>query len=124
MDPDASPTKWHCAHTSWFFEHFFLKSFAPSYREFHPRYGYLFNSYYEGAGARHARPERGLLSRPGVSEVGRYRAHVDGGMDALIADADIATWREIAPLVEIGLNHEEQHQELILMDIKHALSLR
>jgi hypothetical protein len=120
---DVSPTKWHRAHTSWFFENFLLIAFKPRYREYHPIYGYLFNSYYEGAGARHPRPERGLLSRPSVAEVARYRAHVDRAMEGLIAEAGTATWGEIVPLLELGLNHEEQHQELILMDIKHVLSL-
>jgi ergothioneine biosynthesis protein EgtB len=120
---DASPTKWHRAHTTWFFEHFLLKPFAADYRECHPAYGYLFNSYYEGAGARHPRPERGMLSRPGIDEIAHYRAHVDAAMEALIARAGGAAWREIAPLLELGVNHEEQHQELILMDIKHLLAL-
>ncbi len=120
---DVSPTKWHRAHTSWFFENFLLLPFAANYRAFHPAYGYLFNSYYEGAGARHPRPERGLLSRPGVEEVGRYRSHIDAAMETLIAAADTAAWGDIAPLLELGLNHEEQHQELILMDIKHVFSL-
>jgi ergothioneine biosynthesis protein EgtB len=121
--PDASPTKWHRAHTSWFFEHFLLRAFARAYRDFHSDFGYLFNSYYEGAGPRHARPARGLLSRPGIAEIARYRAHVDAAMEMLIAEADAASWPEIAPLIELGINHEEQHQELILMDIKHALAL-
>ncbi len=120
---DASPTKWHRAHTSWFFENFILRDFAPETAVFHPGYGYLFNSYYEGAGARHPRPARGLLSRPGVAEIAQYRAHVDRAMEDLIADASAASWREIAPLFELGLNHEEQHQELILMDIKHVLAI-
>jgi len=121
--PDASPTKWHRAHTSWFFEHFLLQPFARGYREFHPGFGYLFNSYYEGAGPRHARPSRGLLSRPGIAEIARYRSHVDAAMEALIAEIDEPIWRAVAPLIELGVNHEEQHQELILMDIKHALAL-
>ncbi len=120
---DASPTKWHRAHTSWFFEHFLLQPFVQAYRAFDPAYGYLFNSYYEGAGARHPRPERGLLSRPGIGEIARYRAHIDAGLEALITSCDEARWTEIAPLLELGINHEEQHQELILMDIKHLLAL-
>jgi ergothioneine biosynthesis protein EgtB len=120
---DVSPTKWHRAHTTWFFENFLLAPYSPAYREFHPLYGYLFNSYYEGAGARHPRPERGLLSRPSVGEVGEYRAHVDRAMTELVLTANAAIWAEVAPLLELGLNHEEQHQELILMDIKHVLSL-
>lgn len=120
---DVSPTKWHRAHTSWFFEQFLLTPFASSYRPFNRAYGYLFNSYYEGAGARHPRPDRGLLSRPGIDEIARYRAHVDAGMEGLLARAGDNQWREIAPLLALGLNHEEQHQELILMDIKHVLGL-
>ncbi len=120
---DASPTKWHRAHTTWFFENFLLAPHAPDYRPFHPTYGYLFNSYYEGAGARHPRPARGLLSRPSVAEIAQYRAHVDAAMNTLVANADGETWRTIAPLFDLGLHHEEQHQELLLMDIKHVLSL-
>ena len=120
---DVSPTKWHRAHTSWFFENFLLTPFLPRYRVFHPTYGYLFNSYYEGAGARHPRPQRGMLSRPGIGEIAAYRAHVDRAMEDLIVATEPAAWRPIAPLLELGLNHEEQHQELILMDIKHVLSL-
>ena len=121
--PDASPTKWHRAHTTWFFETFVLRPHLPSYREFHPAYGYLFNSYYEAVGPRHPRPERGLLSRPSKAEIAAYRAHVDAAMERLVATASVELWLEIAPLFELGLNHEEQHQELILMDIKHALSM-
>ena len=121
--PDVSPTKWHRAHTSWFFENFLLAPHAARYRAIDPLYGYLFNSYYEGAGTRHPRPERGLLSRPGIAEIAHYRAHVDEAMEDLIANAGDEAWREIAPLLELGINHEEQHQELILMDIKHVLAL-
>jgi ergothioneine biosynthesis protein EgtB len=121
--PDCSPTKWHRAHTSWFFETFLLSPFDPDYRVFDAAYGYLFNSYYETVGPRHPRPQRGLLSRPGVAEIARYRAHVDAAMARLIAGLGAASWHEVAPLVELGLQHEQQHQELILMDIKHALSL-
>jgi ergothioneine biosynthesis protein EgtB len=117
--PDVSPTKWHRAHTSWFFETFLLVPGLPGYRPFHSDYGYLFNSYYEAVGARHPRPERGLLSRPGAAEVGKYRAHVDEAMERLL-DRDLEPAR--AALVELGLNHEQQHQELLLMDIKHVLS--
>jgi ergothioneine biosynthesis protein EgtB len=119
---DASPTKWHLAHVTWFFETFLLKPHAPGYREFHPRYGYLFNSYYEAVGPRHARPRRGLLTRPQLADVLAYRAHVDGAMTALLSAAPGARLAELAPLIELGLNHEQQHQELILMDIKHVLS--
>ncbi len=117
--PDASPTKWHRAHTTWFFETFLLKPHLPGYREFDPAFGYVFNSYYEAVGPRHPRPSRGLLSRPGVAKVTEYRAHVDQAMHELIRSCD----REIADLVVMGLHHEQQHQELLLSDIKHAFSL-
>jgi ergothioneine biosynthesis protein EgtB len=115
---DVSPTKWHRAHTTWFFETFLLAPSLAGYRPFDPAYGFLFNSYYEAVGPRHPRPERGLLSRPGAAEIGRYRAHVDKAMSELIAARP-----DLAELIELGLHHEEQHQELILMDIKHVLSL-
>ena len=121
--PDASPTKWHLAHTSWFFETFILAPLIPSYRPFDPAFGYLFNSYYEAAGPRHPRPERGLLSRPTVDAIGAYRDHVTAAMQRLIETADEAVWRAAAPLVELGRQHEQQHQELILMDIKHVFSV-
>jgi ergothioneine biosynthesis protein EgtB len=121
--PDVSPTKWHRAHVTWFFENFILTPFDSTYRQHDPAYGFLFNSYYEGAGPRHPRPARGMLSRPSVADIARYRAHVDAAMSELIAGAGSALWQQIAPLVELGLHHEEQHQELILMDIKHVLSL-
>ncbi len=121
--PDTSPTKWHCAHTTWFFENFILAPFDAGYRIHDPGYGYLFNSYYEGAGPRHPRLARGMVSRPGISEIARYRSHVDEAMTVLIAGASSAIWQRIAPLFDLGLYHEEQHQELILMDIKHVLSL-
>ena len=120
--PDASPTKWHRAHTTWFFEQFLLKPHAAGYRVFDERFGYLFNSYYVAAGPRHARPERGLVTRPGSDEVRAYRAHVDQAATQLIADADAATLAKIIPIVEIGLNHEQQHQELLLTDILHAFA--
>ena len=119
--PDVSPTKWHRAHTTWFFETFLLSPHLPGYRPFHPAYGYLFNSYYEAVGPRHPRPERGLLSRPGIAEIADYRAHVDAAMGELLA-AD-GSGDRVAALVELGLHHEQQHQELLLMDIKHVLSL-
>jgi ergothioneine biosynthesis protein EgtB len=115
--PDVSPTKWHRAHTTWFFETFLLSPNARRYAAFDPAYAYLFNSYYETVGPRHPRPQRGLLSRPSVTEVGRYRAHVDDAMHDLI---DICS-AEAAALIELGLHHEQQHQELLLMDIKHVL---
>jgi ergothioneine biosynthesis protein EgtB len=118
--PDTSPTKWHRAHTSWFFETFLLDVELPGYRAYDDRYRYLFNSYYEAVGPRHARPERGLVSRPGAEEVGRYRQHVDGAMLDLL-ERPLAP--ALADLVTLGLHHEQQHQELLLMDIKHVLSV-
>lgn len=116
---DASPTKWHLAHTTWFFETFVLRPHAPVYRVFDPAYEYLFNSYYEAVGPRHPRPQRGLVSRPGVDEIMAYRRHVSEAMVELLergaGNAQV--------LVELGLHHEQQHQELILMDAKHMLSL-
>ena len=121
--PDVSPTKWHLAHTTWFFETFLLKRFDPDYRVFDPAFAYLFNSYYEAAGPRHPRPERGLLSRPTVDIVGAYRDHVGAAMARFVERAAEPAWQEAAPLVELGLHHEQQHQELILMDIKHVFSV-
>jgi ergothioneine biosynthesis protein EgtB len=118
--PDASPAKWHLAHTSWFFEQFLLKPMLKGYRAFHPRYEYLFNSYYQTVGPMHQRPQRGLLTRPTVDEVRRYRAHVDEHMQRLL-DARPQD-DKVANLTELGLNHEQQHQELLLTDIKHLLS--
>jgi ergothioneine biosynthesis protein EgtB len=116
--PDVSPTKWHRAHTSWFFETFLLGPHQVGYRTLDSAYGFLFNSYYEAVGARHPRPERGLLSRPGAAEIGRYRAHVDEAMDRLLLSAPDES---VSSLVELGIHHEQQHQELLLMDIKHVL---
>ena len=121
--PDVSPTKWHLAHTTWFFETFILTRFDPDYRVFDPAFAYLFNSYYEAAGPRHPRPERGLLSRPAVDVVAAYRDHVGAAMARFAAEAPEDSWREAAPLIELGLHHEQQHQELILMDIKHVFSI-
>ncbi len=121
--PDVSPTKWHLAHTTWFFETFILKRFDPAYRVFDPAFHYLFNSYYEAEGPRHPRPQRGMLSRPSCADVASYRGHVEAGMAQLIEGASDAAWCEIAPLIELGCHHEQQHQELILMDIKHVFSL-
>ena len=118
--PDVSPTKWHLAHVTWFFETFVLKPHASNYREFHPDYNFLFNSYYNAIGERHARPKRGLLSRPPLSDIHAYRAHVDAAMEALI-DSGTA-FEAVAPLLALGLHHEQQHQELLLTDIKHVLS--
>ena len=115
---DASPAKWHRAHTSWFFETFLLLPHLPGYRVFDPHYSHLFNSYYEAVGARIARASRGLLTRPGADQIGAYRAHVDAAMLSLLERCT----PQIAALVELGLNHEQQHQELILTDIKHAFA--
>jgi ergothioneine biosynthesis protein EgtB len=117
--PDVSPTKWHRAHTTWFFETFVLGQHVAGYEVVDPAYGFLFNSYYEAVGPRHARPQRGLLTRPGIAEVADYRRRVDDAMDGLLA-GEIAP--DLAALVELGLNHEQQHQELLLMDIKHVLA--
>jgi ergothioneine biosynthesis protein EgtB len=117
--PEASPTKWHLAHTSWFFETFVLESFEPGYRPFHAKFRELFNSYYEAVGPMHPRPQRGLLSRPAVAEVMRYRAHVDAAMqEFLIRGAGEAA----AARIELGLQHEQQHQELVLTDLLHAFA--
>lgn len=119
--PDASPAKWHLAHTSWFFETFVLGPHAPEYRPLDPRYAFLFNSYYVQAGERHCRAQRGLVTRPTVAEVYAYRAHVDAAMDALFGMFGNGAVDEAAvlALVEVGLHHEQQHQELLLTDLKH-----
>jgi len=120
--PDASPSKWHLAHTTWFFEQFILAPYARAYRPFDPDFAYLFNSYYEGAGPRHARPRRGMITRPGLAAVMAYRAQVTAALaDFLEVAGEPVLWA-VAPLVELGLNHEQQHQELILTDILHAFS--
>jgi hypothetical protein len=111
--PDASPAKWHLAHTSWFFETFVLRDHLPGYRLFDPAFAYLFNSYYDGEGARHERARRGMLSRPSLDQVLAYRDHVDAALDDGFASLPTAA-RE---LVELGLQHEQQHQELMLMDL-------
>jgi len=115
--PDCSPTKWHLAHVSWFFETFLLVPHLPGYVQAHPQFGYLFNSYYEAAGARHPRAARGLLSRPTVAEVSAYRQHVTDAMARLITSAAPDVRDHVASLVDIGIHHEQQHQELLLMDI-------
>lgn len=121
--PDASPTKWHLAHTTWFFETVLLQPHAAGYRPFDERFHYLFNSYYEALGPRHPRPQRGLLTRPSVDEVHAYRAHVDEAVLALLDGGDGERgWAAIEPIVTLGLHHEQQHQELLLTDILHALS--
>ncbi len=113
---DASPTKWHLAHVTWFFETFLLKTYLRGYREFDPTFNYCFNSYYETLGPRQPRPNRGLLTRPSAERVMAYRRHVDEALEALLAQRSDAH-AEIARLVEIGINHEQQHQELLLTDI-------
>ena len=116
--PDASPAKWHRAHTTWFFEEFVLTPFLPGYRVFDPDSRFLFNSYYETVGARHPRPVRGLLTRPSADVVGAFRAAVDAGLARLLRDLP----PEAAPLIELGLNHEQQHQELLVTDMLHAFA--
>src|SRR5690606_16342979 len=113
--PDASPTKWHLAHTTWFFETFLLRDRVSEYRVYNDRWSFLFNSYYEAEGERIPRPRRGMLSRPTLAEIVDWRAHVDRVMQPLLANP------AAAPLIELGIAHEQQHQELLLTDIKHAL---
>ncbi|WP_454690426.1 ergothioneine biosynthesis protein EgtB [Achromobacter aloeverae] len=120
--PDASPTKWHLAHTTWFFETLVLREHDPDYALFDPHFPYLFNSYYEALGPRHARPERGMLTRPPQAQVLAYRRHVDDAMAALLGAADADALAALAPMLELGLHHEQQHQELLLTDILHAFS--
>ena len=121
--PDASPAKWHRAHTTWFFEQFLLVPHVAGYKPFHPDFAFLFNSYYVTAGPRHARTHRGVVTRPSVEDVTAYRAYVDRAMEAALLSADDALVATLAPLIEIGVNHEQQHQELMLTDILHAFSL-
>jgi ergothioneine biosynthesis protein EgtB len=118
--PEASPTKWHLAHTSWFFETFVAKPRLPNYRSLHPQYAFLFNSYYNAAGKMHARPQRGLISRPTVADTYAYRKYVDEMVEKLLETADEKQLEDLAPLIILGLNHEQQHQELMLTDIKHV----
>src|SRR6266446_5744242 len=121
--PDCSPPKWHLAHTTWFFETFLLAGNNPGYRPFHPRYNFLFNSYYEAVGERWPRPARGLLSRPTVEEVIAYRRAIDERIHEWLDPLSDSSLAPIRPVLELGLNHEQQHQELMLTDIKHAFSL-
>lgn len=118
----TSPPKWHLAHTAWFFETLLLKPYLKGYREFHPLFACLFNSYYDTIGRYHPRPERGVLSRPTVAEVYRYRAFVDEQMLALLADTEHEEYAAISARTVLGLNHEQQHQELLLTDIKYNFS--
>ena len=111
--PDASPAKWHLAHTNWFFETFILRDHAPGYRPYDERFAYLFNSYYDGEGDRHPRPKRGMLSRPSLDVVRAWRSHVDEALDRILSKLSPAA----LSLVELGINHEQQHQELLLTDI-------
>jgi ergothioneine biosynthesis protein EgtB len=119
---DVSPTKWHIAHTSWFFETFVLSSGFPGYHSPRSEYRFLFNSYYNTVGPMYYRPERGFLTRPSVHEVYGYREHVDRHMEEFLSQGDPDKIRELAPIIVLGLNHAQQHQELILTDIKHVLS--
>ena len=120
--PDVSPTKWHLAHTTWFFETFVLKKWLPKYQPAIPEYAFLFNSYYNAAGTMHRRDLRGLISRPTVGETHRYRASVDSYIVDLVGNASDALLEEIEPIMVLGFHHEQQHQELLLTDIKHVLA--
>jgi ergothioneine biosynthesis protein EgtB len=120
--PDVSPTKWHLSHTTWFFETFILKKFSPGYRSEIPQYAYLFNSYYNAAGDMHRRDLRGLISRPTVRDAQRYRASVDSHVDNLLSSADERLLDEIEPILILGIHHEQQHQELLVTDIKHVFA--
>jgi ergothioneine biosynthesis protein EgtB len=117
--PDASPAKWHLAHTTWFFETMVLRPHLPGYRVFDGSFNFLFNSYYETIGARHPRPKRGMLTRPSLAEILAYRAHVDAGVERLLERTPSA---DVADLLELGCHHEQQHQELLLTDILHLFS--
>lgn len=121
--PDVSPTKWHLAHVSWFFEAFVLSKAIKDYQSLHPQYNYLFNSYYVQVGERWTRSIRGLLSRPSVDDVFKYRKYVDEQVNRFLENCSEEIFNEYAPVIEIGINHEQQHQELILTDIKHVLSI-
>ena len=125
--PDTSPTKWHRAHTTWFFETFLLLPFSPGYEPFDPNFNFLFNSYYEAVGARYPRPRRGMVTRPGPARIGEYRRAIDDALATLAADIEGGRVPEvdaeaIATLIELGIHHEQQHQELLLMDSKHVLA--
>src|SRR5437762_6451843 len=120
--PDVSPTKWHLSHTTWFFETFILNKFVTAYRSEIPEYAYLFNSYYNAAGDMHRRDLRGLISRPTVREAQRYRASIDSHIDNLLSDVDEKLLDEIEPILVLGIHHEQQHQELLITDIKHVFA--
>ena len=119
---DASPAKWHRAHVTWFFETFLLKPHDPAYRTYDERFPFLFNSYYVAAGPRHARPQRGLITRPNGEDVAAYRAHVDAAVERLIGDVAASKAADVFAILEIGLHHEQQHQELLITDILHAFA--
>ena len=121
--PDVSPTKWHRAHVTWFFETFVLADHEQGFAPYQDTYWFLFNSYYEAVGPRYVRAQRGVISRPGAHDVGVYRANVDDRMRDLLATLDDGTLGKLASTIELGFHHEQQHQELLLMDIKHVLSL-
>lgn len=121
--PDVSPAKWHLAHVTWFFETFILRESKKDYKDFHPMYNFIFNSYYVRVGPRHTRAHRGYLTRPTVNDIYDFRKYVDDEMAGFIYSCDEETLNKITPLVEIGLNHEQQHQELMLTDIKHVFSV-
>ena len=120
--PDVSPTKWHLAHTTWFFETFVLKKFVTGYVPAIPEYAFLFNSYYNAAGTMHRRDLRGLISRPTVTESFRYREGIDRHIEDLIASASEESLNEIEPIITLGIHHEQQHQELLVTDIKHVFA--
>jgi ergothioneine biosynthesis protein EgtB len=120
--PEVSPTKWHLAHTTWFFETFILKKWLAGYRDAVPEYAYLFNSYYNAAGTMHRRDLRGMISRPTVKETKKYRASINSDIDDLIIGADEKLFREIEPILTLGIHHEQQHQELLITDIKHVFA--
>jgi ergothioneine biosynthesis protein EgtB len=119
---DASPAKWHRAHVTWFFETFLLKPHDPAYRTYDERFPFLFNSYYVAAGPRHARPQRGLITRPNGEDVAAYRAHVDAAVERLIGSVAVDKAADVFAILEVGLHHEQQHQELLITDILHAFA--
>ena len=120
--PDCSPAKWHLAHTSWFFETFVLKTASPGYQSPHPQYNFLFNSYYNAVGKRHARPKRGLLSRPTVADTYEYRAYIAAQMRGLLTNLPTALRETLLPIITLGFHHEQQHQELMVTDLKNMLA--
>src|SRR5688572_17576210 len=119
---DVSPPKWHLAHTTWFFETFVLQQFSPDYKVYHPTYNFLFNSYYNSIGSRVIRSQRGTLTRPALDEIYAYREYVDWHLKAFLHEADEALMGKVSPVLELGLQHEQQHQELLVTDIKYILS--